>query len=257
MRQDLRSSIEKLENFGDYIIYVDESGDHSLTEINREFPVFVLAFCIFKVSDYTTKVVPAVQNLKFQFFGHDMVILHEREIRKTEGPFKILFDAKIREVFFESLNKTIEDAAFKVVACAIDKYEYRNSASKQVSPYKIAMEFGLEQVYDEIQIKGQSGKKTFVVFESRGKKEDSELELEFKVLMENSKVTGMSNTFEFLTASKKTNSSGLQLADMVARPLGLSILRPAQNNRALEIIYKKIRKSPLGEVDGWGLKLVP
>jgi hypothetical protein len=30
----------------DYIIYVDESGDHSLTSIDPQFPVFTLAFCI-------------------------------------------------------------------------------------------------------------------------------------------------------------------------------------------------------------------
>ena len=35
-------------NFSDYIVYVDESGDHSLTKINRQNPVFVLAFCIFE-----------------------------------------------------------------------------------------------------------------------------------------------------------------------------------------------------------------
>ena len=31
--------------FGDHIVFVDESGDHSLTSINPDYPVFVLAFC--------------------------------------------------------------------------------------------------------------------------------------------------------------------------------------------------------------------
>lgn len=34
--------------FSDYIIYVDESGDHSLEVVYEEHPVFVLAFCISK-----------------------------------------------------------------------------------------------------------------------------------------------------------------------------------------------------------------
>lgn len=46
--------------FSDYIIYVDESGDHSLEVIYEEHPVFVLAFCIFKKEEYSTKVVPPV-----------------------------------------------------------------------------------------------------------------------------------------------------------------------------------------------------
>lgn len=29
--------------FSDYVVYVDESGDHSLASIDRDFPVFVLA----------------------------------------------------------------------------------------------------------------------------------------------------------------------------------------------------------------------
>ena len=33
--------------FSDYIVYVDESGDHSLESIDINYPVFVLAFCIF------------------------------------------------------------------------------------------------------------------------------------------------------------------------------------------------------------------
>jgi len=38
-------------NFSDYIIYVDESGDHGLERIDPEFPIFVLAFCIIRKSD--------------------------------------------------------------------------------------------------------------------------------------------------------------------------------------------------------------
>src|SRR5216683_621493 len=53
--------------FSDYIIYVDESGDHSLTSINPQHPVFVLAFCIFEKRAYYETIVPAVQRLKFDF----------------------------------------------------------------------------------------------------------------------------------------------------------------------------------------------
>ena len=41
-------------SFGDYIIYADESGDHSLANINEQNPLFVLAFCVFKKTDYTS-----------------------------------------------------------------------------------------------------------------------------------------------------------------------------------------------------------
>ena len=48
----------------DYIVYVDESGDHSLQSINPEYPVFVLAFCIFSIQAYVLLVAPALQTLR-------------------------------------------------------------------------------------------------------------------------------------------------------------------------------------------------
>lgn len=77
-------------NFGDYIVFVDESGDQSLKSVNANYPVFVLSFCIFEKTHYYTHVVPEILRFKFDFFGSDIPILHEREIRKREGDFNIL-----------------------------------------------------------------------------------------------------------------------------------------------------------------------
>ena len=38
---------------------------------------------------------------------------------------------------------------------------------------------------------------------------------------------------------KKVMSSGLQLADLVARPIGLNFLKPEQKNQAFEVLKKK------------------
>src|SRR5690606_26853035 len=71
--------------FSKYIVYVDESGDHGLTSINPQFPVFVLAFCVFHKRHYSEAIVPALEKFKFNHFGHDQVVLHENEIRKEKG----------------------------------------------------------------------------------------------------------------------------------------------------------------------------
>lgn len=247
----------KMPEYGDFIVYVDESGDHSLTQVNADYPIFVLAFCLFKISDYTKEIVPAFNSLKFRFFGHDLIIFHERDIRKTLGPFKILFNENIRQDFFDRLNNVIEQAKFMIVACVIKKYEYKLTGYMNDSPYRVAMEFGLERVFYQLQAENQKGKKTFVIFESRGKKEDTELELEFRRLMDRSRIEGMAETFDFLAASKQSNSAGLQIADLVARPIGLRVLKPEQPNRAVEILMKKVRKSPQGETNRWGLKILP
>ena len=87
-------------NFSDYIIFADESGDHGMDKIDPEYPIFVLVFCVFAKTDYAELVEPAVRRLKFDYFGHDGIILHEREIRKQEPPFEFLRgDKAAREGF--------------------------------------------------------------------------------------------------------------------------------------------------------------
>ena len=41
--RDTRSNALAARVFSDYVVYVDESGDHSLTSIDADYPVFVLA----------------------------------------------------------------------------------------------------------------------------------------------------------------------------------------------------------------------
>lgn len=67
--------------FSDYIIYVDESGDYNLESINPEYPVFVLAFCIFNKITYIEKIAPIMQSFKFKHFGHDAIVLHGHKSR--------------------------------------------------------------------------------------------------------------------------------------------------------------------------------
>lgn len=241
-------------DFSDYIVYVDESGDHGMASVDPQYPVFVLAFCIFHKGVYAAQVAPAVAALKFRHFGHDMVILHEHDIRKTKGPFRFLTDAARREVFYEDLNGLMAEAPFTLVASAIRKDHLRERYSEPNNPYHTALGFGLERIAMFLHGKGCRGQTTHVVVECRGAKEDTELELEFR------RVCGGANRrrerlpFDIVFADKKSNSAGLQLADLVARPVGRKILDPEQANRAYDILEKKFRRSPAGKIEGWGLK---
>jgi hypothetical protein len=109
--------------FSNYIVYVDESGDHGLKSINPQNPVFVLAFCIFEKPSYRQVVVPVVQELKFDYWGHDAVILHSHDIRNQRGDFKIFNDQALRAVFLDRLNAIVEAMPVTVIAAVIDKYQ--------------------------------------------------------------------------------------------------------------------------------------
>jgi hypothetical protein len=250
--------LDAVPEFSDYIVYVDESGDQSLSEINPEYPRFVLAFCIFAVAAYVDTTVPALQRLKFKHFGHDMVILHEHEIRKSISPFQILLHPPTRKSFLGEIDRIVTDGEFTVVATVIRKPEFRRRRGTTTNPYDIALEFGLERVFLYLQDHGQRNRTTHVVFESRGKREDTALELAFRRILDSTKVEGMADTLRFLCVSKMVNSAGLQIADMIARPIGVHDLRPNQPNHAWDVIEPKIRRNPrTGAIKGWGVKLYP
>lgn len=238
----------------DYIVYVDESGDHGLTSIDPHYPMFVLAFCIFRKDEYSKLVAPAISEFKFKYFGHDSVVLHEHEIRKTKGPFKILFDPAIRSAFYEDLNRIIAEAPFTIIASAIKKNELAAKYIFPENPYNLALAFGLERIANHL---GTDSGTTHLTFECRGRKEDAELELEFRRVQQGANARREPLPFEMVFASKQTNSAGLQLADLVARPIGRKILDPKQVNRAYDLLKPKIRRNAQGRAPGWGLKIFP
>ena len=235
------SALMPTENFSDYIVYVDESG-HASPDPDPAFPCFVLAFCLFEKRAYRTRLAPTLQQFKFQFFGHDMVIMHEREIRKSLGPFSILRNPKVRPIFFEALNQLMEDAELAIIHRAIMK-DGRHQSDDNL--YHIAAQYCLETLYDKLGKLRQAEKIVHVVFEERGKSEDKALELEFRRICDGENRHGKPYPFIPIFASKKANSSGLQFADLVARPLGLARLRPHQKNRTHDILNTKNLDLPL------------
>lgn len=239
--------------FSDYIIYADESGDHNLGKIaDEDYPVFVLAFCIFKKSDYSEKTLCKLSQIKFDFWGHDAVILHSHKIRKQKEEFAILANLPTMEKFANQINELITNTPFFVIATAIDKRLLQKQYSKPRSPYNLGLLFCLEQASKLLQEQGQKELLTYVIVEARGKKEDAELELEFRRIITQEK--GLAK-FEIIFSDKKSNGAGLQIADLVAHPIGRYVINSEQENRSFKILEKKFYKHP--DYEGKGLKIFP
>jgi hypothetical protein len=249
-----------MENIGleysDYIAYVDESGDHSLTSIDEGYPVFVLSFCVFQKKHYSHIVAPALRMLKFETFGHDMVIFHEQDIRKKIGAFSAMGKER-REIFLEELNILIAQAEFTFLATVIDKYNLRREKTQDTHVYHLAMQLGLEKLHHFLQSRNQHNRLTHVVCEARGRVEDHALAFEFFRVCSGHNSVRKKLAFKLVVADKKTNSEGLQFADLAARPVGLSVIRPDQPNRAFQILQKKFHKNSEGEASGYGFHLYP
>ena len=260
--RDTRSNALAARGFSDYVVYVDESGDHSLTSIDADYPVFVLALCVFHKRHYSEKIIAAVEKLKFNYFGHDSVVLHEHEIRKQKGAFVFLSQRKVRHEFMASLGSIMEASNFVLIAGVVDKQRLNKNEGASSNPYHIALGLCLEALGGFLAEKGQQHLKTHVIFECRGRKEDAELELEFRRIGDLGDPSATQVQLEIVFADKRTNLTGLQLADLVARPIGLGHLRPSQPNQAFELLKQKFYcaggRGKLGVgYEGYGLQIYP
>lgn len=258
---ELEASADTESPFSKYIVYVDESGDHGLTSVNPEYPVFVLAFCVFHKRHYSEAIVSALEKFKFNHFGHDQVVLHENEIRKEKGAFRMFRDRKHKQRFLDELTAIIEYSNFILISCTIDKSRIK-SPETEPNPYHTALGFCMEALFEFLKEKGEHKKRTHVVVECRGKKEDNELELEFRRICDANNRLGVDMPFEVLFSDKKVMSSGLQLADLVARPIGLRTIKPEQENRAFEALKEKFYcdggRARVGEgYEGVGMNIYP
>ena len=238
-QQVLAETATGAQRFSDYVVYVDESGDHSLERIDPDYPVFVLALCVFHKRHYAEKIIPAVEKLKFNYFGHDSVVLHEHEIRKQKGDFVFLSHKPTRDEFIERLSSIMEASNFILMACVVDKARLNRNDGAGSNPYHIALGICMEVLREFLAEKMQDHLQTHVVVECRGKKEDAELELEFRRICDGENPGNRQLPFNIIFADKKTNLTGLQLADLVARPVGLNYIRPEQANLAFELLKKK------------------
>lgn len=238
-------------NFSDYIVYVDESGDHSLTSVDPNYPVFVLAFCVVRKQDYMDVVVPQAQAFKFRWFGRDTVVLHESDIRKDRPPFHFLKSRETKARFLDEFTGIMRDAPMTIIASVIRKGALTSRYADPENPYHLSLMFCLERLQTFLDKQGQTGRISHVVFEKRGKREDAELTEAFARLQSGTHYLARRSfpDIRIDLAGKQVNSTGLQIADLVARPIGLHALHPDHQNRAFDIVRSKIPPD--------GLKIFP
>lgn len=225
-----------------------------MDDVNKLYPAFVLAFCIFLKKAYLEEVIRQIKSFKFAFWGHDLTVLHSSKLRKRLEDFQFLHDQVMRVKFINELNRAIDNSPFEIISMAIDK-RYLKEMEQLCNPYELSLEHCVEEIFQFLRDKNQCHKLTHIVIESRGKKEDEELQVAFQKIVEKHETLQAVFPLKLCFADKKTNSIGLQIADLVAYPIGRFLINPEQENPAFKIIEKKFRMYP--ECYGNGLKIFP
>ena len=243
-----------------YYLYIDECGDQNLESFSPTFPIFTLCG-ILVAEDKIERLNQQVMELKREFWGDKMVILHSRDIRRCQKGFEILFDLNVKQRFYEAINNVLkQNDVYIIVSCSILKEPYIRQFGKLNDVYGQSLSFVLERsIFCIDDINPQGGSCIHAIVEKRGKKEDKALKNFYEQLLERGTywvhATRMQERMESLEFRWKSEDViGLQIADLVAYPLTRHVLNSKEVNFAYDIIEQNIYKR-----DGklLGLKIFP
>lgn len=221
------------------LVFLDETGDHSLEKVDLDFPIFAIAGVVFEPADYPDAVF-RFNRLKLNYFAHEGIIVHSREIASREGDFIFLNNKEQRESFLNEISQQVNLTKMNVAAGAIKKLELKSKYSNPFSPYDLAFGFVFEKIFKYACNIGVDY--IHFIAEARGPKEDKELHNTFKWLkkkdepniirefprfIDQSKLDEIHVRLEF--RKKHTNIIGHQIADLVVSPIARTVLKQSDH----------------------------
>jgi hypothetical protein len=247
-----------MSEFSKYIVYVDESGN-STWKSPIEFPILCLNFCMFEKDYYLHEAIPRFNRLKMNYWGCDNIVLHESDLRKPDRIKNPAIRSKYehlkgerRRAFMDDLSHLMSEIEFLCFCVVIDKPKVPNTY-QSFDPYDIGLSRGFRQIrnYFKNNHEGELEKELHIIFESRGLTEDKSLRDAYNQIRLRGSLLGKAavsdfENFRLELMDKKCNSTGLQIADLTARPIGNHYLhtsgqKSATDQRAAKILLKKLR----------------
>ena len=240
------------------VMYLDESGNHALTRIDPDYPVFVLGGVIVERASIGAMLEPHVRQLKQRYFGREDVILHTTDIIRAKHAFRPLQDADLRMSFLAELTTLMRNLDYTVVACAIrtDAHLARYGVHA-ADPYMQSLHVLVEQFCQELGDVPDSG---IIFAEKRNLRLDRELDHAWERLRRHGTRAVSARAIEervvdLSLKDKQLNLVGLQLADLVVAPIGRAVLgKPTRPD--WEVVESKFRRQG-GSYHGHGLVVLP
>lgn len=241
------------------VLFLDESGDHSLDVIDPQYPLFVLGGIIVDVEYAKGEMAEKVNAFKRELFGTEEVILHTADMVRNRKGFEQMAHPEIRERFYRKLNALLAELKFQIVACAIRKYDHLSRYGfTALDPYHLALEVLVERFCYAI---GDTRDGGVVVAERRDRILDRQLRLAWLTLKTRGtryvKAVQVTNRVRGLALrGKQDNLAGLQVADLVVTPVGRSLLGKS-SLVDYGVIQSKFRCNHRREYGGLGLVVLP
>lgn len=240
------------------VLFLDESGDHSLITIERDYPLFVLGGVIVD-REYARKIVePRLREFKQHLFGREDLVLHTADITRNAHGFERLQEPAFRTRFYSALTDLMQELDYQVVACVIKKDLHKERYGEDArDPYLLSLNALLERFCKELGDTRDSG---LVIAERRRPDLDDELEHAWNRLRREGTryLQGEEldrRVVELALKGKKLNIGGLQLADLVVSPIGRHVLGK-RDHEDWQVVQQKLRRHN-GSYHGAGLIILP
>ena len=242
------------------ILYLDESGDHDLVNIDKNYPLFALGGCVLDSNYHDRVLKPAMNAFKEKTLGNTGIILHYADYTRDGVGFEKLSDKTHREGFYRELNKIIKDTDFTLIACIIDKTEHSKHYRYPINPYILSLEIIIEKFVMSLNKTNEQGS---IISESRNPQLDNELNLAFldikisgtRFLSPTEIVNRIDNNFYI--KRKEENIAGLQLIDSLITPIGRRYLNLKNRYIDYDVIKGRFHSHPCGRYKGYGLVIFP
>ena len=241
------------------VLFLDESGDHNLSVIDPQYPMFVLGGVIMEVDYAKGPLTDALNDFKRRMLGRTDIVLHTADIIRNRNGFERMKEPEFRAEFLAGLNDLMRNADYRVVACTVHKTAHLSRyGMAAVDPYMLSLDILVERFCLDV---GNVPRGGIIVAEKRDPVLDRGLDLAWLNLKINGtrfvQAHDIDNRMAGLALrAKSDNIAGLQLADLVVSPIGRHVLgKPDKED--WRIVANKFRRSPTGKIEGYGLVCLP
>lgn len=242
-----------------HTLFMDESGDHNLTAIDPQHPIFVLGGVIVEKSYAFGQMTDKLNAFKQELFGTTDITLHTVDFTRQKNGFHQMKEKNFCERFYSKLNELIASLDVTIVACAIKKEQHMDKYGLDaIDPYHLSLHVLVERFCFAV---GKDTPRGDIIAEARDATLDRQLELAWL----NLKVSGtrhlqavdINHRVDTLSLkTKRDRVAGLEIADAIVTPIARNILARA-SRIDVNIIKSKMHKNKLGEIDDHGLVVLP
>jgi hypothetical protein len=240
------------------VLFLDESGDHNLSRIDSQYPLFVLGGVIMEQNYAEGELTERLDRFKRDVLGRTDIVLHTADIVRNRNGFERMKEPAFRERFYNELNALMASLSYTVVACAIRKDEHlARYGVAALDPYMLSLDILVERFCFEV---GRDGRGVIVA-----EKRDPTLDRELDLAWLNLKIQGTrfvqakdieARILGLNLRAKTDDIAGLQLADLVVSPIGRHVLGKAEKED-FRVVRQKLRTNSAGEHLGFGLVVLP